>query len=394
MANRLWHILTPLLVLAAGVGLYALMHATRPTPQQGGEQVRPTRVHTVIAEVGEVTLEVHSQGEVRSRTQVDLVSQVSGRVVEVSPEFIEGGRVEPGVPLLRVEDTDYQLALDQARARVAEAELAVEQALADADVARKQLRNEPDASDLALKKPQLTQARARLVAARSDLAQAQLNLERTRFSLPFYGRVMSTNVDRGQYIAPGTVLGRVFGTEKVEVRLPLDNAQLASLGLPIGYVAGPGGGPPVRFSTEVAGRVQHWRGHLVRVDAAVDPDTRMLYATAELEDPYGANVSAEGMPMAVGLFVDALIQGRRVENAITLPRPALRAGQIVYLINAEGLLEVRRVQVAHSTADSAVISAGIRAGEQVVTSAIRNPIAGMPLQAIDPAPTAQLVGGT
>lgn len=394
MNPGLWKLLLPPLVLAAGFAVYALLHAARPLPGQTAEQPRPTRVHIVRTQIETAALQVHSQGEVRSRTEVDLVAQVGGRVVAVSPEFIEGGLVEPGVPLLQIEDTDYRLALDEARARVAEAELAVEQALADADVARQQLRGDPDPSDLALKKPQVTQARARLVAARSNLERAELDLERTRVTLPFPGRVMNTRVDQGQYITPGAILGRAFSTQVVEVRLALDNAQLEALGLPIGYIAPDGSGPVVHFSAEIAGSREEWHGRLVRLDASVDPDTRMLYATAALEDPYGANVSASGMPLAVGLFVDAVIEGHRVENAVTIPRPALRAGDIVYLINSRGRLEIRRVQVVHSDPDHAVLSGGLGAGEQVVTSAIRNPITGMPLEAIPADTGTQLAVGS
>lgn len=384
MTKKLVRILAPVLVIAASAGAYALLQATRPEPEKNAEGPRPTSVYTAAVSQQATALEVFTQGEVRSRTEIDLVSQVGGRIVSVSPEFVEGGRIEPGVPLLQIEDTDYRLALSQARSRLADAELAVQQALADQDVARKQLRNDPSASDLALKKPQVAQARAMREAAIANLEQAELDLQRTRVTLPFAGRVASTRVHIGQFITPGTVLGRVFGTELVEVRLPLNNQQLASLGLPIGYTAPEGGGLPVSFSAQVAGASHQWQGKLVRLDASVDADTRMLYAIAEVADPYGAAASASGMPLAVGLFVDARIEGRHLSSAMSIPAPALRAGDIVYLINDEGRLEIRDVKVAHANPQRAIIAGGIAPGDQVVTSAIRNPVAGMALVALDP----------
>jgi multidrug efflux pump subunit AcrA (membrane-fusion protein) len=160
----------------------------------------------------------------------------------------------------------------------------------------------------------VAEARARLKAAQADLEQTRLNLERTAISLPFAGRLVSTRVDVGQYVAPGSVLGRAFATDVVETRLALSNAQLAALGLPIGFSASPGQGLPVIFSARVAGMDQRWQGRLVRLDASIDPDTRMLYGSAEVEDPYGANVSDQGMPLAVGLFVTASIQGRKARG--------------------------------------------------------------------------------
>jgi RND family efflux transporter MFP subunit len=384
MASKLIKIIAPIAVVAASIGAYALLQVSRPEPEKNDQGPRPTTVYTATVVERPTQLEVITQGEVRSRTEINLVSQVGGRVVETSPEFIEGGRIKPGEPLLQIEDTDYRLALSQAQARLADAELAVQQALADQDVARKQLRNDPNASDLALKKPQVAQARALREAAIAGLEQARLDLQRTSVTLPFEGRVADTMVQVGQFITPGTILARVFGTELVEVRLPLNNAQLASLGLPIGYIAGPGNGMPVTFSAKVAGQHHQWQGKLVRLDASVDTETRMLYAIAEVADPYGAAASDKGMPLAVGLFVEARIQGRALERAAVIPGSALRAGNTVFLIDEEGMLDIREVDVAHANRERAVVSAGLKAGERVVVSAIRNPIQGMALNATDP----------
>jgi len=382
MPVRLTKIIVPALVIAASVGAYSLLHATKPSPEKSEKGPRPLSVYTSTVEQEDVTLEVITRGEVRARTEINLAAQVGGRIVSVSQEFTEGGVVEPGAVLLQIENTDYQLALRQAEARVAEAHVRVEQSLADADVARKQLRNEAQASDLALKKPQVAEARARLKAAEADLAQARLNLRRTDITLPFSGRLIETRVDIGQYITPCTVVARAFGTDTVEIRLPLDDTQLASLGLPIGFTASPSGGLPVTLSATVAGQPQQWLGKLVRLDASIDPQTRMLYAIAVVDAPYGKNVSATGMPLAVGLFVQASIEGRKMSAAHVIPRDALRAGNIVFIVNSEGLLEIREVAVAHTSPDRAVISAGLQVGEQVITSPVRNPVQGMTLIAL------------
>lgn len=376
----------PFLVIALGFGINTLLHVTKPVPEQKEKEVRPLSVFVAPVQSRSTVLEVRAQGEVRARTEVDLVAQVGGRIVAVSSEFTEGGKVEPGVTLVTIEDTDYKLALIQAEVRVAEAEVRVQQALATADVARKQLRNDHNATALALKKPQVEEARARLRAAKADLEQARLNLERTRIALPFSGRLVNTKVDVGQFITPGTRLGKAFSTDVVEVRLAFTDSQLASLGLPIGYVASEfpdaadeNPGRRVEFSAVVAGVEQHWVGRLVRLDASVDSQTRLFYGMAEVIDPYGQNVSEYDMPMAVGLYVDAVIAGQVVDKAHLIPRQALRAGNKVYLVNSEGELEIRDVTVLHSSAEEAFISNGLLLGDQVVTSSIRNASEGMSL---------------
>jgi len=372
----------PVGIIILGLGVNGLLHAMKPEPEKKDEPPRPLSVFVETVTRSDIPLKVRTQGEVRARTEVDIIAQVAGRVLEVSPEFVEGGVVEPGVALIVIEPTDYQFAVHQAEARVAEAEVRVQQADADANVARYQLRDSKGASDLALKKPQVAEARARLKAATADLEQARTNLDRTRIALPFHGRVISTSVDIGQYVTPGTPIGRAFGHDVVEIRLPLSDSQLASLGLPIGFVAAEGEALSVDITAQVAGREQHWMGELRRLDAAVDPGSRMIFGIAEVFSPYGSGVSEFGMPLAVGLFVNVEISGREIRDAYIIPRHALRAGDQVYVVNELGQLEIRSVAVTYSSAEEAVIGSGLEVGDRVIVSSIRNPIEGMSLEAL------------
>ncbi|MEM9314280.1 MAG: efflux RND transporter periplasmic adaptor subunit [Pseudomonadota bacterium] len=382
--RNLLRIGAPVLVLGLGALAVAVLKATAPEPAVEENVARPVTVYTHLTERSDTMLKVRAQGEVRARTMIDLTSEVSGRVTAVSKEYVEGGHFEAGAVLLEIDDSDYRLALREAEAAVAAADLAVQQALADAEVARQQLRDVPNASDLSLKKPQIAEARAQREAALARVEQARLNLARTRISLPFEGRISSTTVHIGQVVSIGSSLGQVFSTDSVEVRLSLNDQQLAALGLPIGYSATDSTtAPAVRFSAEVAGRAQSWTGRLRHLDASIDPRTRLLYATAELQDPYASGRSPQGMPMAVGLFVDAEIEGRVLENVVQIPSEGLRPGGLLYVVDASGLLDVRQAEVADATAAGVIISEGLRPGERVVVSALRNARAGMRVSTID-----------
>jgi len=369
-------------ILLAGIGGFITLEASRPEPEKKEEAIRPLSVYVEQAKQSNVSLTVSTQGEVRARTEVDLVAQVAGRVVSISSEFTEGGIVSSGATLISIENTDYKLALSQAEAVVAEAEVEVQEAMAKADVARKQLRNAKKASPLALKKPQVAQAKARLEAARASFSIAKLNLSRTEISLPFDGRIMEKSVDIGQYVSPGTPMGRAFSTNVVEVRIPLDDDELASLDLPIGYISDGSHPLIVKLSAMVAGKMQHWQGELVRLDAAIDSQTRTLFGQIEVKSPYEDNVSQNNMPLAVGLYVQAKIKGRKIDNATVIPRDALRAGNNVFVINSDDRLDIRKVQVIHSTVSEAIIASGVIPDEQVIISSIRNPIPGMRISAL------------
>lgn len=373
--------LKPILILVGGGLVYVLLQLTGPKPQPTLEPPRPTSVYTAVVRRGDTQLLVDTHGEVRARFSSDIVAQVGGRVIAVSDEFVEGGRFAAGEVLLEIEDTDYRTAVLEARARVASAQVDHAQSLADADVARQQLAGQSNPSALALRQPQVARAEAALEAAKTNLALAQTNLARTKVSMPFDGRVEVTSVDLGQFVAPGKSIGRAFSTDRVEIRLPLTDSQLAALGVPIGY-HGVDTGLQVTLAAEVAGSHHRWDGLLTRLDASVSRETRAIYATVEVANPYEIS-ERRPMPLAVGLFVDAQIAGRIVENAMTIPASGLRAGNQVYVINDSGVLEIRDVDVAYRNSRIAVISAGVRAGEIIIISAIRNPIPGMRLQIIE-----------
>ena len=373
----------PIMIIVAGLGAYQLLTELKPLPQKSDETRRPISVFIERVKYAKVHSSVSTQGEVRAKTQVDIIAQVTGIVTSVSSEFIEGGKVKPGMPLISIERSDYYAAVRAAEARQASAEVLVLQANADADVARYQLRNETKAPDLALRKPQVAQAQANLRAANAELTQARLNLARTQVSLPFNGRIVDTAVALGQYVTPGTLIGQAFADDIVEIRLPLNDAQIATLDLPVGFIADADNAPLVSITSILANRHHRWLGSLQRLDATVDPSTRMLFGTAQVLDPYGQGASKIGMPLAVGLFVSAKIAGPTLENVLVISRSALRAGSLVYVLSNDNTLEIRPVEIAYISDSEVVISAGLEVGELVIRSSIRNATEGMPLEIIE-----------
>jgi multidrug efflux pump subunit AcrA (membrane-fusion protein) len=225
-------LLGPFVVIVMTSLVVTALIRTKPEPEVGEAVVNRIGVYVERASRTDARAEVTVYGEVRPRVQIDVISEVSGRVTSVSPRFIEGGSISAGDALLTIEDRDYVVAVSEARARLAARRLELEQALADADVAKKQLAGEPNPSDLALKKPQIAQARAGIQAAELSLSRAESDLSRTHISLPFDARITETMVDEGQYVGPGRVVASVFSTDVAEVRLPLTDADIAALGVP------------------------------------------------------------------------------------------------------------------------------------------------------------------
>ncbi|AMX03583.1 efflux RND transporter periplasmic adaptor subunit [Microbulbifer thermotolerans] len=385
MKKKYFKATAPILVLALGYGVVQLMSAAKPAPEKKAENPRPISLVYNEAREEAVRLTVATQGEVRPHTEIDLTPQVSGRIIAISENFAEGAGFTPGETLVQLDDADYRLALARAEAGVAAAEVVLLQARATAAIKRQQWETanpgrEP--TPLQVNQPQVAEAEAQLRSAKAELADAQLNLARTQIKLPFRGRVIRRDIGVGQYVTAGTVLGRVFATDRVEVRLPLTDAQLQELDLPMGFVATERNpGPPVTLSAQVGRDAHQWQGRIVRTQAAVDQQTRLIYAVAEVADPYGAGAS-NGVPLAVGLFVSAEAQGVRERPALVLPREALRSADKVYVVDESNRLNIRTVEVLSTSKDRVVIASGLTDGERVVTSAIANAVDGMEVQPI------------
>ncbi len=368
---------------------FMALNSMAPKPErneEAAEQSVGVFVETVKRQ--RVIPNVTTQGEVRARTEIDLFPQITGRIAEVAPEFRAGGIFKKDDVLVRIEEADYELNVIRSKARVADAEQAMVREEAEAEMARRdweELGAGGEATPLTFREPQLAQARANLEAARADLADAELDLDRTRIIAPFNGRVRLQEADLGQYVAPGTRLGRIFATDIVEIRLPLTDREMGVVGLPIGYTAPPGGGPKVTLYATVAGEPHEWTGEIVRTDSAIDSDTRVLQGIVEVRDPYGASADGDA-PLAVGLFVTASIPGRPIEDALVIPRAALRSGNQVYMVDADNRLDKRIVDIAFTEEDRVVLEGGLEEGDKVIVSPMQAPPQGLK---VNPVPAGQ-----
>lgn len=388
--GRLIAIIAPIaIVLVLGVGGIAVVTALKPQPEKSDEPRPGLSVFAEQVKSGTLTISVDTQGEVRPKREIVVAPQISGRVTYVSPHFVDGGFIKRGQVLVRVEPADYELAVVRARSTVASAEQNLARELAEADLAQRDLRDLglTDVSPLARREPQMAEARAQLEAAKAQLAEAELSLARTAVVAPFDGRVRERSVDIGQFASPGQSLGNIFATDIVEVALPLKDADLGLLGLPIAFAATEQEpGPRVVFTATVGGKPRTWIGEVVRTGAAINSQTRQINVFAELKDPFGAGAD-EGAPMAPGLFVNASIEGETVEEVLIAPRAALRGDDRLYIGDPEnGKLSIRTIDVIYSDRNGAYMREGAEPGELAIISPIQAAFDGMSITVLERMP--------
>ena len=316
-----------------GVGVLAQL-ATRSAPVS-----EPVAVLAPLVEVIEVTPQpyeftVRAQGTVVPRTQSDLIPQISGEVIWVSPAMVSGGFFEADEPLVRLDVADFRSAVEAAGAAMARTESEEARAKKEWErqnkLALKGVTSEARIDD-AGNQHRITQAALREAKAR--LADARRDLERTTIRAPYAGRVRSETVDVGQFLSRGSKVAQLYAVDWAEVRLPVPDRELRFLDLPLTYRPTSKDsaeqpkpkGPEVELRAEFAGAEHRWTGRIVRTEGEIDARSRMVTLVARVEDPYAPNAN-ERPPLAVGLFVEARIKGRVVPDAVVLPRIALQGG--------------------------------------------------------------------
>ena len=367
----------PVIILIFGLFISFVISSTDPKPNKGIEIPKPTAVFYDNPQKKDVTLRVTTNGEVRSVTEINVIPQVSGRIIQVADEFIDGGNIKKGQPLIWIDDRDYKLATISAESRVAQAKKLLEREIAESELAKKDWEElgEGEASPLTLRIPQLEEARALLNAAEADLEKAKLNLERTVINLPFDGLIKKKNAGIGQYVNAGSILGSAFSTEKVLIPLPLTDTELSYLGLPLGYESkGYFDGPKVVFRSYISRKNIEWLGRITRTSGSIDSQTRLVYAYAEVLNPYD-----EDPPLAIGTYVDAEIEGNFISNGFILPIAAIKNDNEIYVIDQNSKLKIKKIEIVGTEEDKVIVKGDISELDMVVISTINTGYEGMEL---------------
>ena len=350
-------------VAVVGLALMVAIVATGPVTESEDDTREPPVVRVVEARPGPVQLTVAANGVVLPKTESRLVSEISGRIVSVADSMVSGGFFARGDVLVTIDRVDYELALEQARARLSSA--SSELAQARRAFARQEQLTATDAGseskrDEAANRQVLAEASFRDATAHEK--RAERDLERTRVIAPFDGRVRSEFVDSGQFVNRGETLANLYSVDIAEVRLPVHDEDLAFLPVSLDGALDPAGQLAVVLRARFAGREHEWRGRIVRTEGEIDPGTRMVKMIAEVQRPYD---QPDGTPpLTVGLFVDAEIEGREVMDVVVLPRVALQSEGHVHVIDADDRLALRPVEVFRLLGEEAYVR-GLRTGERV-----------------------------
>jgi len=374
-------LLLSLLVVIIAVGIAAWLIKTAPSPKVRPRQEQASLVEVSLLRVSEEDVVIESSGEVIPARQVDLQTRVSGEVVGINQSFIPGGRLALGEEVVKIDPQDYELAVERQRAEVirAEQEYRIEAGRQDIALHEWSLLNDQSEAteldrDLALRQPQLKQAEADLASARASLRQAELDLARTSVTAPFNSVVISKDVELGAQVSSSTVIGSLAGTDEFWVRLTLPVPDLGW------FSAGPDdeGSRVILTPTGQNKENISWEGRVIRKQADLDENGRLAQIIVSVTGP----LDNSDQPLLLGMYVTAKIQGKSVPGVFSIPRRALRGSNEVWLVNPDGRLELRPVEIIWSGLDRVLVRDGLEVGGSVIISDLAAPVDGMLLKVI------------
>ena len=364
--------------ISLGAAVFVILTANKPKLEKTKPPPPVPMVRAATVKIETVAIPIRGEGTVRPLREISLIPEVSGRLVRVSPNMVDGGDFARNEILLKIDPVDYELAVTLAAARVKDSESTLELAREEAAAAQEEWRllnkDQPEGKmppPLVAKLPQLEAARAKLAADRADLQKARLNLKRTEIRAPFAGRVIEESVGIGQYVSAGQTLATLFATEVVEIVVPLEDESLYWFDVP-GFTPGDGPGSPAAVKARIAGRDLTWTGRVDRAEGRLDAGTRLINVVIRVDDPYRRKP-----PLAVGLFVQVEISGRQLPDAAVIPRAALRQNDTGWVVDDNGVLTFRKVKVARQFPKVVYLTEGLKAGEKIVTSPIKTVTDGM-----------------
>lgn len=372
--------LLPIGVLSMGLITAFLVLTNRSQPETGRLQPEPPHVEVLTVQPQNVRVTVTSQGVAMPRTEIDLVTEVAGKVIHVHPAFAAGGSFHRGDILVAVDPRDYQFARIEAQSRLAEAQrlLAQEEAQVEQALKEWQVLGKGEATPLALRTPQLREIRAKVAAAKADGAKARLQQIRCVLRAPFDGRIRAKHVDLGQYLVPGEKVARLYATDSLEVRLPVSMEQLAFLDIP--WISKKNGSthtaPSVTLQTTIGKGMARWVGYIIRTEGALEPTSGQLSLVARVPEP--ESDQNHGRPLLPGTFLKAEIEGLEYQQVFVLP-PAVvntRTEQVL-VVGDDNRLKIQQLDILKSETDRIVVRGGLQAGDQVVLSGVDIPIGGM-----------------
>ncbi len=381
--RRLLNLLLSFLVIVIGLVVATYITHKAPKAQKRAPVKAIPVVEVQVVQPGDHRIMVPAMGTVVPAREVVLRAQVSGKVLSLHPEFIEGGYIKETAEILQIDPVDYQLTVTLAEAKVKDAESGLELAEEEANAAKEEWRllydDNANTNDkpppLVAKEPQLAAAQARLKAEQAELQKAELDLKRTSVSAPFNGIVRTKSVEVGSLVTPQDPLAELVGVDEywIQVSVPVDYLKWISV-------------PNQKGNKGSQVRVVHQSGYertgeVIKLLGDLETEGRMARILAAIKDPLGLKDSGQTTrPLLIGEYVRVEIEGSPLSQVFRIPRLALRENDTIWVVGEHSTLNIRPVTTIWRDTQTVFLDQGLHPGDKLIVSDLAAPVEGMKIQ--------------
>jgi RND family efflux transporter MFP subunit len=393
MTRRSLNLMVTFAIAGAGLLISLIFVWTAPETQPE-EKVAVTKiVRTMQVTPGNQAIVLETQGTVIPARRVEMVPQVKGRVVEQNDELVPGGTLRAGDPLIRIDPSDYELALTEQQTALAEATFELEVERGRQVVASREwklLESELADSDanpsLVLREPHLRRTEALIRKATNEIAKAALDLSRTSIRVPFNSVVLDETVEIGQVIEPGNSICTLVGTDEFWVQTTISLEKLKWIRLPTADALG----SPARVILETGRNSNSWEGTVFRLLGDLEPVGRMARVLVRIADPLQLQSGETRNPLLLGSYVRVEIETGELSDVLTIPESAVREGGRIWTVNRDHELVIKSIEILWTQRDRVTIKNCVEPGEQLIVSNLRTALPGMK---VDPQPVEAVSAG-
>ncbi len=407
--------LVPLLVIAAGYAGYKYLIATSPEPPTRPKQERAFTVTSQEVNAGDFQPKLEVFGNAVAGRQVDIRSLVSGKIIATGDDLREGGQVDDGELLIRIDPIDYRTALDELRAQLKEAQARKEElegSLATSrqtlEYARKQLklsradleraqplarrgtvseRTVDDRQQVVLQRQQaadelennikvwearIAQQAAQVQRFETAIVRAERRLDETELTAPFNAYVTEVGAQVGRLVSGNDKIATLIDRDWIEVRFTLTDEQYGRIVAKEGDVIG----RAVEVRWVLGRNTFSYAARIERTGARITSSTGGVEVFARIASP------TEPVPLRPGAFVEIVVPDKTYESTFKIPATALYNGNTVFAI-VEGRLQERRVKVVGGMGEDLLIEGELKDGDRIMTSRISTPGSGIRVSEAD-----------
>lgn len=404
--RSLWF-LPPILI---GIAVVIAAPLMKSGPEVIEATERAVKVRVIKVSELDVVPRVTGYGKIVPARTWDAVAEVAGQVVWVADDLRDGRIITSGTELLRIEESDFRLALAQIEAQLQASEVKNKTARDNLVIAKQELgllrreyeRAEKLAARGTVSKSSLEAAERQMLGGEIQvktlqnsldlnsaehqvlIAQrdaAKLNLERTRKVAPFNVRIGAVNIGVAQYVNKGQLMFSADGLDIAEVAAQFPVGTLRPLidgsdpeGMSSERQGALGLQAIVRLHT--ATHTVEWPARVSRVSGTIDPQTQSLGVVVAVDRPFELAQPGERPPLRRNTFVEVELSSSPLEGQVVVPLNAVQNGN-VYVVDADSRLDKRTVQVDFSQQGYAVLEQGVKPGERIVVSDLITAVEGM-----------------